>query len=120
MVRQKSSFDSLIGIGKRNRLGNDVKKPLAVLNYNKAKKGVDFSDQMSSYYTCLRKTIKWYKKVFFEILFGAGIVNAWLIHSKVSGSKTNMLSFRERVIAGSMKEASTEEQPNAISATRGI
>ncbi|KAG8238163.1 hypothetical protein J437_LFUL017999 [Ladona fulva] len=35
-----------------------VMKPKSVLAYNKAKKGVDDSDQMSSYYTCIRRTLK--------------------------------------------------------------
>lgn len=41
---------------------NGPVKPDAVFDYNIAKKGVDLSDQLSAYYSCLRKTIKWYKK----------------------------------------------------------
>jgi hypothetical protein len=39
-------------------------KPSAVLDYNKHKTGVDRSDQMLSYYSFERKTIKWWEKTF--------------------------------------------------------
>ena len=70
------------------RLGNtDVEKPMAVIDCNNAKKEVDIFDQMSSYYTRVRKTIKWYKKFFLEIFLGAAVVNAWYIHSRVTRKK---------------------------------
>lgn len=47
--------DTIVRTGKQNR--NELIKPPAIIAYNRAKKGVDISDQMSSYYTCLRKTI---------------------------------------------------------------
>ncbi len=37
------------------RGGTEAQKPPSVLDYNAAKKGVDYSDQMSSYYSPLRK-----------------------------------------------------------------
>ncbi|KAG8239100.1 hypothetical protein J437_LFUL011708 [Ladona fulva] len=40
----------------KNKKVEIVMKPKSVLAYNKAKKGVDVSDQMSSYYTCIRRT----------------------------------------------------------------
>ncbi|KAJ8911175.1 hypothetical protein NQ315_011176 [Exocentrus adspersus] len=52
--------------GKKRKDEDIIKKPIAVIEYNKAKKGVDISDQMSSYYTSIRKSIKWYKKVFLK------------------------------------------------------
>ena len=43
-------------------------KPQAVNNYNVNMGGVDQSDQLLSYYSSQRKTIRWYKKVFLHIL----------------------------------------------------
>lgn len=34
-----------------------------VLEYNKDKQGVDIPEQLSSYYTSLRKSLIWYKKL---------------------------------------------------------
>jgi hypothetical protein len=49
---------SLVLSGKTNRNGEEVQKPQCVLDYNNAKKGVDVSDQMTSYYTGLRRSLK--------------------------------------------------------------
>lgn len=62
MISSDPSHDSLlIRTDKRNRNGEDILKPKCVLDYNRAKKGVDFSDQMSSYHTVLRRSVKWYR-----------------------------------------------------------
>jgi hypothetical protein len=43
--------------GKRTHL--EIKKPYAVFQYNKFMKDADRADQYCSYYSVLRKTIKW-------------------------------------------------------------
>ena len=45
-------------------------KPKAVIEYNKGNAGIDFSDQMGAYASVLRKDIKWYRKLVFELLLG--------------------------------------------------
>jgi hypothetical protein len=40
-----------------------IKKPHAVVQYNKFMKGIDRADQYLSYYSVLRKTVKWSEKV---------------------------------------------------------
>ena len=109
MTSKSDHFDVLVSTGRKNRLNEDIKKPMAVIEYNNAKRGVDISDQMSSYYTCVRKTIKWYKKVFFEIFLGAAVVNAWYIHFRVTRNKMQMLRFREALIAGMVTKQNKEE-----------
>ncbi|CAK9826352.1 PiggyBac transposable element-derived protein 4 [Anthophora retusa] len=79
--------------GKNNKL-----KPDTVLFYNDAKKGVDLSDQMSSYYSSLRKTVKWYRKIIIQLICGTCIVNAWYIHQKWGNKHINTLKFREHII----------------------
>ena len=37
----------------------EIKKPYAVIQYNKFMKDVDRADQYLSYYSFLRKTVKW-------------------------------------------------------------
>ena len=43
---------------------------------NKGKQGIDISDQMASYFTALRKTIRWYHKIGLEFLLNTAVVNA--------------------------------------------
>jgi hypothetical protein len=61
-------------------------KPAAALDHNKYKTGVDRSDQMLSYYSFERKTVKWWKKLFFH-LFDLVVVNSHILHNKTSKKK---------------------------------
>ncbi|KAE9529179.1 hypothetical protein AGLY_011975 [Aphis glycines] len=48
----------------RSKIGPIEKfKPLAIVDYNLNKTGVDHGDQMVSYYPFQRKTLKWWKKI---------------------------------------------------------
>ncbi|KAK9751412.1 Transposase IS4 [Popillia japonica] len=84
----------LVPTGKRSRKGDLISIPSCVQDYNKAKKGVDFSDQMSSYHTILRRGLKWYRKVMFELFFGTCTVNAWIIYNHISNTKVSITEFR--------------------------
>ncbi|XP_057662517.1 piggyBac transposable element-derived protein 4-like [Diorhabda carinulata] len=46
------------------RRGHEKLKPQSVLDYNAHTSGVDRADQIMSYYSSPRKTIKWYRKIF--------------------------------------------------------
>lgn len=67
------------------------------------------SDQMSSYYTCLRKTIKWYKKAVFEIILGTAVVNTWVMYKKNTRQKIDMLAFRELLIKALLADENQQE-----------
>ena len=59
--------------------------------------GVDRMDQLTFYYSPLRKTLKWYRKVVLQHLDMA-IVNAFILYKKAGGAKVQ-LKFRKSVIA---------------------
>jgi len=46
----------------------EVKKPYAAVQYNKFMKDIDRADQYLSFYSVLRKTVKWSKKVVLYLL----------------------------------------------------
>ena len=71
---------------KVNRRGERVKKPDCVIDYNQHMCGVDHMDQLMAYYTPLRKTLKWYRKVVLQFLDMA-VVNAYLLYTKLGGTK---------------------------------
>ncbi|KAI5636944.1 transposase IS4 domain-containing protein [Phthorimaea operculella] len=56
-------------------------KPDCILDYNRNKIGVDLNDQYVSYYALERKTMKWWKKMFFHLVARA-MVNAYVIFNK--------------------------------------
>ena len=60
------------------RYSGDITKPNIICEYNKNMGGVDKCDQYLSYYALTRKSMKWWKKVFFR-LFEMCIVNAMCI-----------------------------------------
>ena len=54
---------TIVNKGKKNRKTNmEIKKPYAVVQYNKFIKDIDRADQYLSYYSVLKKTKKWSKK----------------------------------------------------------
>ena len=70
-----------------------------MLAYNKAKKGVDMLDQLSSYYSPFRKTRYWYKKLAFEVNIGTTVVNIWVLFRKYYPEKAmSTQEFRESLV----------------------
>lgn len=55
-----------------NVIDGDKEKPVCVIDYNSNMGGVDRVDMLLSSIESVRKTIKWYKKVFFSSF---GLVN---------------------------------------------
>lgn len=76
-----------------NRKGEKVIKPQAVIDYNEGMKGVNAGDQLASSYPAVRRSIKWYKKVFMY-LFDMALINSFLIYKQVGGSIGQHLIFR--------------------------
>ena len=67
------------------------------MNYNEAKQGINISDQMASYFTSLRKTIRWFYKIGFEFLLNTDVVNALIIFQEIR-SKIQIAKFRYDLI----------------------
>ncbi|KAI4454280.1 piggybac transposable element-derived protein 4 [Holotrichia oblita] len=101
---------TLVSTEKQKRNGDEIFKPRCVIDYNNAKKGVDYSDQMSSYHTSVRKSLKWYRKVVFQLILGTTVVNAWVIYNIIAPLKMGILEFRkqlaEQLVAFNEEESS--------------
>ena len=92
-----------------NRRGTETLKPQCVLDYNAAKKGVDYSDQMGAYYSPLCRVRKWYKKAAFELLLGTSVVNSLILFNKYYATqKLSMKQFRESLVFSILTGKSTE------------
>lgn len=64
------------------RKGEDLEKPSIIVDYNKSKAFIDLSDQLKSYATCLRKGVKWYRKLAMEMITGTALINAYILHQQ--------------------------------------
>jgi hypothetical protein len=72
---------SMILTGKKDRkTGDEMKKPFCIVQYNSYMKGVD---QYLSYYSILRKTVKWNKKVG-VYLINCGLFNSYRIYTALN------------------------------------
>lgn len=92
-----------------------VNKPMAIAEYNEGKGHIDISDQMSAYNSSLRKSLRWYKKIAVELIFGTALVNSHIMFKKISGGKITITDFKEKIVEQLLKfsEPSPIELPVA-------
>ena len=83
--------------------GNIIKKPEAIMYYNKNMGGVDLMDQQLHGIQVLRKTYKWYQKIFFRMVMLALLSSQKLYKSR--GGKLEFLQFIHDVICSLVSEA---------------
>ena len=83
--------------GKKNRRGDEIMKPDCILDYNAHMCGVDRLDQMLSYYSPLRKTLKWYRIVVLQALDMA-VSNEFVLYKQAGGNQPQIW-FRTQVFA---------------------
>lgn len=93
------------------RRGEDIDKPTIICDYNNSKSFIDLSDQLKAYSTPLRKGIKWYRKLAFELLLGTSLVNAYILYKKVTKGNISITGFKEQIIE-SVLNADTVELAN--------
>ena len=100
MVSTRPSHSAtVVDNGNANSKNERTMKPQVVLDYSKARFGSDLSDQLSSYCTSLARSIKWYRKIAFEFLFGTTLVNSYLIcKENYAASKVTIPQFRENLV----------------------
>ena len=56
-----------------------VSKPKIITDYNQHMSGVDKADQFMVYYACGRKSLKWYKRIFWRLV-DHSILNAFVLY----------------------------------------
>ncbi|CAF2007831.1 unnamed protein product [Rotaria magnacalcarata] len=100
MISTKPSHTTaLVDIRKTTPSGERIMKSQVVVDYNKGRQGTDLSDQLSAYYTCLKRSVKWYLNMAFELIFGTSIVNSYLIYKEnYTTSNITILQFRESLV----------------------
>ena len=78
---------TIVNTGQKDRKINiEIEKPYAVVQYNKSMNGIDRADQYLSYYSVLRKTAKWSKKVVLYLLNWA-LFNTFFVYRTLNTNK---------------------------------
>ena len=77
--------------------GRQVVKPKCVVDYCHFMGGVDLADQVMSYYSFLRRTVKWWQKLFVH-LFNMIILNSYVLFCKYGNKNMSHDDFREELV----------------------
>jgi len=82
---------------KDRKTSMEIKKPYAVVQYNEFIKGIDRADQYLSYYSVLRKTVKWLKNVV-QYLLNCALFNAFFMYRTLNtNKKVNYKNFLHEI-----------------------
>jgi len=85
-------------------------KPNVIIDYNRGKGLIDVSDQIGAYHTCLRKGVKWYRKVAFDIICNTAVVNAFSLYKAVTNNNKSITQFREDIALDMVKKKEVNSQ----------
>lgn len=85
-------------------------KPNAIIDYNRGKGLIYVSDQIGSYHTCLRKGVKWYRKIAFDIICNTAFVNAFSLYKADTNNRKSITQFREDIALEMIKKKEVNSQ----------
>ena len=77
--------------------GRTALKPKVVDEYNMSMNGVDKADQFTVYYSFIRKSRKWWRKLFFWV-FEVTVVNSYILYKINIQSPLSHLHYRRSVV----------------------
>lgn len=77
--------------------GETIVKPQCVVEYNKNMGAVDKTDLLLSSIETVRKTVKWYKKVFFHLV-DLTVLNACVLHKVLTGKNTTVAEYQLNLV----------------------
>ena len=85
-----------INTGKKDRQGNPIVKPKSVHQYTMNMRGCDLNDQLMTSYSKLRRSVKWWRKLFFHIV-ALCINNAYILYKKFNTNPMPHDTFMEHL-----------------------
>ena len=77
--------------------GRTTYKPKVVDDYNQSMNGVDIADQYTVSYSFIRKSLKWWRKLFLGI-FEVTVVNSYILYKTTVPHPTSHLQFRRSIV----------------------
>ena len=108
--------NEMVPYSTRRRDAEDVDRPKMITDYNENMGGVDLMDQLLVYYAIGRKSIKWYKRIYWRIV-DIAIVNAQILHS-ICHPLTKMCQKHFRLkLADALVEQHINEKVQSVQST---
>ncbi|XP_047103704.1 uncharacterized protein LOC124722612 [Schistocerca piceifrons] len=71
-------------------------KPAMIIGYNQSNSFINLSDQMKSYLHCLRRGVKWYRKLVVELLTESALVHAHVICRYIYNNKSQSQNSKRK------------------------
>ena len=105
-----------ITTGKKDRHGNPITKPECIHQYTINMRGCDLSDQLMTSYSLLRRSLKWWRKLFFH-LFSLCINNAYILYKKFTTDPVPHDTFME-MLANTLILSSVQSRTLAVTRPR--
>lgn len=91
-------MDKMVDTKKIDRVtGKKYCKPESVISYNANMGAIDKTDMLLSSVECVRRTMKWYKKLFFHLV-DMSLLNAYLAYKTVTGKHISLADFQLKLI----------------------
>lgn len=81
---------------KKDTHGNRLPKPEMINEYTDKMSGVDLSDQYMAFHTNLRKSMKWWRKLYFHG-FNMVLLNAYILNKKYGNEKLSHEEYMEYI-----------------------
>lgn len=94
---------SMVSTGRVDHRNNIICKPEPIHFYIRLMGGVDLGDQLMSYYSFLRRSVKWWRKLFIH-LFNMVLLNAFVLQKKYATDPLDHEEFREYIVDMLLRE----------------
>ena len=91
---------------KKDAHGNRIPKPVAIHQYTQNMSGIDISDQYMSFRLALRKSMNWWRKLFFHML-NMVVLNSYILNKKF-GKKKMCKEYYVEYLANWLVDSSVE------------
>lgn len=88
------------------KTGDKIMKPACIIQYNSKMGAIDKVDMQVSFVECARKTLKWYKKVYFHMI-DLCLYNSYILYQIKTGRKPSFSSFRLQIVTQMIGEFHT-------------
>lgn len=102
---------TMVNTGKMTKKKEEILKPEIIEFYNGRKQGVDVSDQLSSYFSPLKKTVRWFHKVAFFALLGTAVVNSVVLHKHLNPTNKIQISDFRASLVDNLVGIATDQPP---------
>ena len=98
VIRLSTAFSAVTAlIQSTNRFCAPILKPVVIDTYNHHMNGVDIVDQHTVYYSFIRKTVKWWRKLCFWLLETA-VVKSYVLYRESTPSPKSHIHYRRSLI----------------------